>query len=102
MTNPEEPSTPSGSSGNSKTKATDHELQKYDNITRYGQRAAAAAQDCSEKADYRMASRTWKSRQDCLEIEVGPADSANKKAAGGNPAAAGFLRKLRNIKCQPR
>jgi hypothetical protein len=37
MTNPAEPSTPSGSSEKSTTKATDHELQKYDIFTRYGQ-----------------------------------------------------------------
>ena len=36
MTNPAEPSTPSGSSEKSTTKATDHELQKYDIFTRYG------------------------------------------------------------------
>jgi hypothetical protein len=39
MTNPAEPSTPSGSSEKSTTKATDHELQKYDIFTRYGQPA---------------------------------------------------------------
>ena len=37
MTNSAEPSTPSGPFRNSTTKATDHELQKYDNFTRYGQ-----------------------------------------------------------------
>ena len=37
MTNPEQPSTPSGSSETSTTKATDHELQEYDIFTRYGQ-----------------------------------------------------------------
>ena len=31
------PSTPSGLSQAYETKATDHELQKYDNFTRYGQ-----------------------------------------------------------------
>jgi len=31
------PSTPSGLSQAYATKATDHELQKYDNFTRYGQ-----------------------------------------------------------------
>ena len=36
MTKPAEPSTPSGSSATT-TKATDHELQKHDNFTRYGQ-----------------------------------------------------------------
>lgn len=36
MTNSAEPSTPSGPFRNSTTKATDHELQKYDNFTRYG------------------------------------------------------------------
>jgi len=37
MTNPAEPSTPSGSSSENKTtKATDHELQGYDIFTRYG------------------------------------------------------------------
>ena len=33
------PSTPSGLSQAYETKATDHELQKYDNFTRYGQSA---------------------------------------------------------------
>jgi hypothetical protein len=38
MTNPGgTPSTPSRLLRNSTTKATDHELQKYDNFTRYGQ-----------------------------------------------------------------
>src|SRR3954470_5270775 len=37
MNNPEKPSTPSGSSAHSTTKATDHELPKYDIFTRYGQ-----------------------------------------------------------------
>jgi hypothetical protein len=36
MTKPAEPSTPSGSSATT-TKATDHELQKHDIFTRYGQ-----------------------------------------------------------------
>jgi hypothetical protein len=36
MTTLAEPSTPSGSSPTTK-KATDHELQKHDNFTRYGQ-----------------------------------------------------------------
>jgi hypothetical protein len=36
MTKPAEPSTPSGPSATT-MKATDHELQKYDNFTRYGQ-----------------------------------------------------------------
>ena len=39
MTNPEQPSTPSGSSETSTTKATDHELQEYDIFTRYGHTA---------------------------------------------------------------
>src|SRR6266404_2602606 len=37
MTTSAEPSTPSGSAAASTTKATDHELQKYDIFTRYGQ-----------------------------------------------------------------
>src|SRR5437016_3970244 len=37
MTIPREPSAPSGFLRNSTTKATDHELQKYDNFTRYRQ-----------------------------------------------------------------
>jgi hypothetical protein len=36
MTNPGEPSTPSGSAATT-TKATDHELPKYNIFTRYGQ-----------------------------------------------------------------
>ena len=46
MTNPAEPSTPSGSSETSTTKATDHELQKYDIFTRYGHDAADVARTC--------------------------------------------------------
>jgi hypothetical protein len=43
MTNPGgTPSTPSRLLRNSTTKATDHELQKYDNFTRYGQAAQAS------------------------------------------------------------
>jgi hypothetical protein len=41
MTKPAEPSTPSGPSATT-MKATDHELQKYDNFTRYGQRRVEA------------------------------------------------------------
>jgi hypothetical protein len=37
MTKSAEPSTPSGFRRNSTTKATDHELPKYDIFTRYGQ-----------------------------------------------------------------
>jgi hypothetical protein len=41
MTTSAEPSTPSGLLRNSTTKATDHELQKYDNFTRYEHRVLA-------------------------------------------------------------
>ncbi|MHC2257934.1 hypothetical protein ACVILK_007626 [Bradyrhizobium embrapense] len=37
MINQGKPSTPSGSPAKSQTKATDHELQKHDIFTRYGQ-----------------------------------------------------------------
>jgi hypothetical protein len=40
MTKSAEPSTPSGFRRNSTTKATDHELPKYDIFTRYGHRAS--------------------------------------------------------------
>jgi hypothetical protein len=35
--NPADPSTPSGCAEKAKPKATDHELQKHVNFTRYGQ-----------------------------------------------------------------
>jgi len=47
MTNPAEPSTPSGSSEKSTTKATDHELQKYDIFTRYGHLVRGAKTGCT-------------------------------------------------------
>jgi hypothetical protein len=50
MTNPAEPSTPSGSSEKSTTKATDHELQKYDIFTRYGQAPIKGITDCARAA----------------------------------------------------
>src|SRR5258708_7590967 len=52
MTIPVEPSAPSGFLRKSTTKATDHELQKYDNFTRYahvkspGCRCAHAGYGC--------------------------------------------------------
>ena len=57
MTNPGgTPSTPSRLLRNSTTKATDHELQKYDNFTRYGQAANAWAAD--DDANHESGSRS--------------------------------------------
>ncbi|MHC2256871.1 hypothetical protein ACVILK_006563 [Bradyrhizobium embrapense] len=48
MINQGKPSTPSGSPAKSQTKATDHELQKHDIFTRYGQGARSTSDFPSE------------------------------------------------------